>query len=959
MAQSDRPDSITILQNDECALQKEAPLVSSELSSMRFSVIIPLEFHRGQGDKCLRAWVKDQTYPREQFEVIVACPEDFPREEYTALRALLAAHDRFLLLPGDHDMTLCEVAAREAKGEVLFFTESHVHPESDVLEVVHRAMLDHPEWAAFSCQSVPVTHNLLSQIEAELYDKDIQFAMNEHPWRKVLDQCFVIRKEPYFEAGGFESQYGHFAEWLLAARLYQLGYRVGYVPEARIHHYYIGHLSEWIEFTDDFVEGQMRYLANSQKSAGPELALFEEVPEWSARHQYRRSTAFRMVRMLWHAFSGREQSSEANTAEPKRKVTRQELLISLRRWSACAVLGAWRLILPSWLSWMRGQRELRRHLKRGNREGALQAYFQCWSKLVSLRRGRFLRRWAKQEDASPPARPKSSVLGLADIRFPGLATAPAGVGFHLGESVSGETLRWSEPVACVELPLAKGKYRVTLRWLPLQESPSVQFYFNEQPIPKEALRWKDDSVEIRLQSPARGNQRLGWICPPCHAPHDARALGVAVQSIAWRRDKKISPSRPASSLFFLHMRKTAGVAVRDALINRFPASSSPYFLAQPGDSRDPNVHPLVTGHVHYGFVKKLHEQPSIFTMLRDPLDRALSAYYFFRGHDQAKLDELKQFVPADEYAQRIEFLTKARQCSLAEFLAREPELARFHLGNLQTRQLLHAQVTGDLNETHLSEALKNLEDCDVIGLLERLPESIALLEHRMGWEGVGSIRPQNVTRERLPKQQVDPAALDILTSWNRLDDELYQRAQKIFEARLEAMRAKPPDVIASGAAHLTSARAFTPAQPIHGHGWYARERAGDRWICWMGTTSHAWLDLSVETLRDSQLTCTFPYAISPLSLELLQIQVNGLPVEHQRSHGPQEDIFECRVPASHLQRSPHRVRITFICRDRQRPCDLNQDSHDPRRLSLALGSIRLTPDSLRRWENLPSLHHHG
>ena len=133
----------------------------------------------------------------------------------------------------------------------------------------------------------------------------------------------------------------------------------------------------------------MRYLAKSQKAAGPELALFEEVPEWSTRHQYRRSTAARMVRMLWHARSGREDSGDADTALPKLAITRPELLISLLRWSACAVLGAWRLILPSWLSWMRGQLELRRHLRRGNREGALQAYHQCWNKLVSLRRGGF------------------------------------------------------------------------------------------------------------------------------------------------------------------------------------------------------------------------------------------------------------------------------------------------------------------------------------------------------------------------------------------------------------------------------------------------------------------------------------------------------------------------------------------------------------------------------------------
>jgi hypothetical protein len=187
-------------------------------------------------------------------------------------------------------------------------------------------------------------------------------------------------------------------------------------------------------------------------------------------------------------------------------------------------------------------------------------------------------------------------------------------------------------------------------------------------------------------------------------------------------------------------------------------------------------------------------------------------------------------------------------------------------------------------------------------------------------------------------------ARDVLTSWNHLDARLYQRAQELFEARLKAMRASPIKASGPGLTHLPSASAFTPAQPIHGHGWHPREHANGRWLCWMGATSHAWLDLSVENLRDSRLTCEFPYAISPLALELLQIQVNGLPVEHQRSHVQDQDVFECRVPAAHLQRSPHRVRITFICRDRIRPRDLNQESRDQRWLSLALGGVRLVPD---------------
>ncbi|QIF02029.1 sulfotransferase family 2 domain-containing protein [Roseimicrobium sp. ORNL1] len=955
---------------------------TSAAARPKFSVIIPLEFHRGQAEKCLQAWCADQTFPQEQFEVVVACPEGFPEQERHRLREQLRAHDHLLVFPQRHDIALCEVAAREAVGEVLFFTESHVYPEADVLEVAEREMRAHPLWAGFSCRSVPITHNLLSQIEADLYDQDIQFGMLTHPWRKVLDQCFVIQRRAYFAAGGFESQYGHFAEWLLAARLYQRGYRIGYVPEARLHHYYIGELPEWIEFTEDFADGHMLYL--SQTPAGPELPLFEEVPEWSARQHYRRSAARHMARLLWRELGFEKQAplpplpssspqadaeADASKSTTKSESTRRRNLFTASlRWYACSLLGAWRIILPAWLGRWRTELALRWHLRRGNRDRAMQAYHACWSHLVALRRGHFLRRWARREELKTSSRKGTPEMWRHQLRFPGLSTAPAGVGFHLGEPAPslGETLRWSEPAAYVELPLQKAGYRIHLRWLPLEVTPRVRFYLNEEPIPQENLEWRGDGYDIRVKSPSRGLQRLGWVCTSYEAPQDPRALGLAVRSLTWRRDKAEPTPAPASaasapSLFFLHIRKTAGVSLRDIFINRFPAADAPFFLAHVPEnaSRSPEVHPLVTGHVHYGYIQQFRQRPAVFTMLRQPFSRALSAYTFFQGHDQAKLDELKAELSAEEYAERVAFLTRARECgTLGEFLQREPALAKAHLSNVQTRQLLDEVVAGDLDESHLAQALRNLGACDVIGLMERVPESIALLEHRLGWEGLGPVLHQNVTRDRLAKEQVDGDGLETLMSWNMLDVRLYRYAEALFNIHLREMHAASGLSHSSVPApssfrHLSDASSFTPAQPVHGYGWYPRERAHGAWICWMGVADHAWIDLRPPALRDSHLTCTFPFHISALALDLLQIQVNGIPVEHQRRRAPEpphEEIFECHVPATLLQLNPDRVRLTFICRDRHRLCDLHAGNLDHRYLSLALGKVELVV--ARGWKSM-------
>jgi hypothetical protein len=46
---------------------------------------------------------------------------------------------------------------------------------------------------------------------------------------------------------------------VLAAAYHARGYAIGYLEEARFHHYYIGEIRELKTFTIDFVQGEIRY----------------------------------------------------------------------------------------------------------------------------------------------------------------------------------------------------------------------------------------------------------------------------------------------------------------------------------------------------------------------------------------------------------------------------------------------------------------------------------------------------------------------------------------------------------------------------------------------------------------------------------------------------------------------------------------------------------------------------
>src|SRR6266568_2888498 len=262
---------------------------------MKFSVIVPLEFHWGQAERCVKAWCREQTFPAETYEVLCVAPPSFRDAERAALEALLRPHDRLIRSESAHDMGLCAEAAASAKGDYLIFTESHAWPDPSTLEAGAAALQDHPEWAAFSGRTTRVPGNWLSNVAADMYEADFAYGMKAHPWRMVLDQCFVTRRKAYLAAGGFDARLGHFAEWVLAARYHELGLAIGYAPDVHLRHFYVGDVAELRQFTNDFIDGEIRYL--SGRSPGVER-MIEEPLEWSTRNNWSRPHARHVVRCL-------------------------------------------------------------------------------------------------------------------------------------------------------------------------------------------------------------------------------------------------------------------------------------------------------------------------------------------------------------------------------------------------------------------------------------------------------------------------------------------------------------------------------------------------------------------------------------------------------------------------------------------------------------------------------------
>jgi hypothetical protein len=484
------------------------------LETPLFSVIVPLEYHRGQWERCWQAW-RAQTLAGSRYETILVVPPGFP--ERAQVDALLGRYDRLVDAAASHDIGLCALGAARARGRYLFFTESHCWPEPDVLERCERALDGHPEWSAFSCQSVRAVHNRLSSAEADMYEADIEHGLLGHPWRKVLDQCFVTRREAYERCGGLRPEFGHFAEWVLAANYFALGQAIGYLPDARLHHFNVGELSELESFTRDFITGEMRYFASASDEPGRHL---HEVPcEWIGQGSRNRRLARSLLRLA---------TRDLLLPSPARLRRPGALIGGPLRWLLPALGGdgAARTAAAArvWLA-----HAMARGACLASPKAVTSAAFRVYVAAL-IHRQRLACLSAEHGAPGPAAAPASAAEPAPgwDVFAPGAA------GFHPIETWQGMRFRWSEPEAIVPGWMPAGNHRVRIECLSVRPAFDAQprFYLDGRRVPARNVEVSAHGIELRLELAESRPVTLAWTCAAFAARCDRRRLGLPVERIS-------------------------------------------------------------------------------------------------------------------------------------------------------------------------------------------------------------------------------------------------------------------------------------------------------------------------------------------------------------------------------------------------------------------------------------------
>ncbi len=236
------------------------------------------------------------------------------------------------------------------------------------------------------------------------------------------------------------------------------------------------------------------------------------------------------------------------------------------------------------------------------------------------------------------------------------------------------------------------------------------------------------------------------------------------------------------TVIYLHIPKTAGTTLHRIIDRQYQAEESHFIHRHDvGIEEFKALSPerrarirMLRGHIPFGLHRYIPWPATYITMLRDPIERLISYYFFVRRCPEHYLHD---------YA-------LAQGMTLRRYVESRVSLAT---DNFQTRIISGAWTNvgyGECNESTLALAKRNLaQHFAVVGLAERFDETLLLLKRRFGWGDVFYTR-RNVTEGR-PRQESLPAqTLAVLRQHNRLDLELYRYAEALFVAQVRGQGAR-------------------------------------------------------------------------------------------------------------------------------------------------------------------------
>jgi hypothetical protein len=226
-----------------------------------------------------------------------------------------------------------------------------------------------------------------------------------------------------------------------------------------------------------------------------------------------------------------------------------------------------------------------------------------------------------------------------------------------------------------------------------------------------------------------------------------------------------------SRIVHIHIPKTAGTALRTAFENEFKGQLRvfPEWDETKYAGVMPDEFDFYSGHIGFETASRLGGD--IVTVLRHPVDRFISVYYFWRqlfetGKERSINTQLASKFSLDEFAQLID------QPGLIEEFHNRCTLQIAYGSSLKHRRDIRLQGLNDDDVFNL--ALNNIKLFKVVGIQEKIGMFADRIENTFGVSL--NIEKINVTQGREEVSSISISTRRRIQRWVYMDMELYQEA---------------------------------------------------------------------------------------------------------------------------------------------------------------------------------------
>ena len=215
-------------------------------------------------------------------------------------------------------------------------------------------------------------------------------------------------------------------------------------------------------------------------------------------------------------------------------------------------------------------------------------------------------------------------------------------------------------------------------------------------------------------------------------------------------------------IIFMHIPKTGGTTLNE--IFKRPYTENEIYDHVPLEAMSKHFSQLkeedkkrikaISGHHFYGIHDLFSRPYTYFTMMRNPIDRVISLYYFLKTYP-------------GYYEENM------RNMSFEEYIDWDPQASN---GQIH-------QICGQNSQLSLEKAKENLKVFEVVGITEMFNESLLLLKNKFNWTNIEYVK-ENVTKSRPQIGEVSTEIIKKIEKNNELDIELYEYIKSNFIKQL-------------------------------------------------------------------------------------------------------------------------------------------------------------------------------